>query len=130
MTSAFGSLSTSLRNMLTLATDVKHLEGQPALAWAIAIPRGCLLVPLFEEWFFRGAVLQWLRRHLSDFRAIVLAAALFAALQFYPAVMPYAFVFGVFAGWIRVRSGSTLNTLFMHVLDNVASLCLGLLLLR
>jgi len=44
--------------------------------------------------------------------------------------MPYAFVFGVFTGWIRIRTESTLNTAFMHVINNVFFLCLGFLLLR
>lgn len=125
-----GSLFDALRSVLSLATDVKRLQGRPAFAWAIAIPRGCLLVPLCEELLFRGAVLEWLRRHFSDVGAIVLAAAVFAATQVYPVVMPYAFVFGLFAGWIRVRTGSTLYPVSMHVLNNLAFLCLGLLLLR
>ena len=56
-----GGLTDSLRKILSVATDVNRLEDQPLAAWAIAIPRGCLLVPLFEELFFRGALLHWLR---------------------------------------------------------------------
>ncbi len=127
---AFGSVSDSLRKILTLATDAGHLRGQPMTAWAIAIPRGFLLAPLFEELFVRGAVLQWLRQHLASPVAIVVAAALFAAMHPYFMVMPFAFVFGVFTGWIRVRTGSTLNTVCMHAFNNLFFLCLGLLLLR
>jgi hypothetical protein len=39
-------------------------------------------------------------------------------MHLYPIVMPYTFVTGLFTGWIRVRTGSTLNTVFMHVLNN------------
>jgi membrane protease YdiL (CAAX protease family) len=127
---AFGSLTDALRQILIDATDVKRLQGQPTAAWAIAIPRGCLLVPLFEELVFRGALLQWLRNHLPDLLAIVVAAVLFAAMHIYPIAMPYAFLFGVFTGWIRIRTGSTLNTAFMHVVNNVFFLYLGFLLLR
>ena len=49
---AFGSLPDALRQILIDATDVKRLQGQPTAAWAIAIPRGCLLVPLFRSCSF------------------------------------------------------------------------------
>jgi membrane protease YdiL (CAAX protease family) len=125
-----GRLTDSLRKILSVATDVKRLEGQPLAAWAIAIPRGCLLVPLFEEVFFRGALLQWLRGYWSDHLAIIASAVLFAGMHGYPIVMPYAFIFGAFTGWIRIRTGSTLNTAFMHAMNNVFFLSLGFLLLR
>ena len=125
-----GGLTESARQILTVATDVKRLNGQPALAWIIAIPRGCLIVPIFEEVFFRGLLLGWLRKHLADRSAIGVSAALFAAMHGYPIVMPYAFVSGLFTGWVRMRTGSTLNAILMHVLNNVVFLFAGLSLLK
>ena len=74
--------------------------------------------------------LEWLRRYFSNVLAIIISAVLFAAMHLYPIVMPYTFVTGLFTGWIRVRTGSTLNTVFMHVLNNCVFLYLGFLLLR
>jgi uncharacterized protein len=125
----FGGVTESLRKILIVATDVKRLQGQPKAAWAIAIPRGCILVPFFEELFFRGALLEWLRHRLSDLSAILASAVLFAGMHVYPIAMPYAFIFGVFTGWIRLRTRSTLSTVFMHVLNNLVFLYLGFLLL-
>jgi len=125
-----GGLTESARQILTVASDVKRLNGQPALAWIIAIPRGCLLVPIFEEVFFRGLLLGWLRKHLADGSAIAVSAALFGAMHGYPIVLPYAFVSGLFTGWVRVKTGSTLNTMVMHVLNNVVFLFAGLWLLK
>lgn len=125
-----GSLSDSTRQILTIATDAKRLRDQPASAWAIAIPRGCLIVPLFEELLFRGLLLEWLRKRLVNSYAIVVSAVLFAAMHAYPIVMPYAFLAGLFMGWVRIKTGSTFNTLIMHVLNNVLFLYLGLSLLR
>jgi len=126
----FGSITDILRHLLIEGTDVKRLQGQPMAAWAIALPRGCLLAPLFEELFFRGAVLQWFRRYLSDANAILVAAALFAVMHVYPLALPFAFIFGAFTGWIRVRTGSTMNTLCMHICNNLVFLGLGFWLLR
>lgn len=126
----FGGVTESLKRILIVATDVKRLQGQSKAAWAIAIPRGCLLVPFFEELFFRGALLEWLRRRLSDSSAILVSAVLFAGMHVYLIAMPYAFISGVFTGWIRLRTSSTLNTMFMHVLNNLVFLYLGFLFLR
>jgi membrane protease YdiL (CAAX protease family) len=123
-------LAESARQILSVATDLKRLNGQPAPAWAVAIARGCLIVPVFEEVFFRGLMLGWLRKHLADRSAIAVSAALFAVMHGYPIVLPYTFVFGLFTGWVRIRTGSTLNTILMHVLNNVVFLFAGLSLLK
>jgi hypothetical protein len=44
-----GSLADSARKILSVATDVKRLQGQPIAAWMIAIARGCALVPLLRS---------------------------------------------------------------------------------
>lgn len=125
-----GGLSAAARQILSVATDAKRLDGQPASAWIVAIVRGCLIVPLFEELLFRGLLLRWLGKHFSTSRAVIVSAALFALMHGYPIVLPYASVAGLFLGWIRERTGSTLNPLFMHVVNNLVFLCLGLWLLR
>jgi membrane protease YdiL (CAAX protease family) len=130
LTPITGGIVPALRQMLSVATDAKRLDGQPESAWIVAIARGCLIAPLFEELFFRGLLLSWLGKHFSPPRAVIVSAALFAAMHGYPIVLPYAFLFGVVSGWIRERTGSTLNTVFLHVLNNVLLLCLGLWLLR
>jgi membrane protease YdiL (CAAX protease family) len=122
----FGSIPDVARKILTLATDAKRLESQPAAAWAIAVLRGCLIVPLFEELLFRGLLLDWLGRHLAKSAAIIVAAAMFAIMHVYWVVVPYAFLVGLFLGWLRERTGSTFNTLVVHVVNNGLFLCLGL----
>jgi hypothetical protein len=42
--------------------------------------------------------------------------------------MPYAFLAGLSLGWLRLSTGSTVNTLFVHTLNNLLFLRLGLLL--
>jgi membrane protease YdiL (CAAX protease family) len=124
-----GGVMGALRQIVRVATDAERLQGQPALAWLVAIPRGCLIVPVFEELLFRGVLPGWLRTHLSSSATLVAAAALFALMHGYPIAMPAAFVFGLVAGWVRQVTGSTLNTVVIHVLNNVAMLLSGLLLL-
>jgi membrane protease YdiL (CAAX protease family) len=125
-----GGIAAAARQTLSLVTDAVRLKGQPPSAWVVAIVRGCLIVPLFEEIFFRSLLFGWLRTRLSTRSAIGVSAALFAAMHGYPIVMPYVFLFGLFTGWIRARMGSIFDTVVMHVLNNVLFLCAGLYLLR
>jgi membrane protease YdiL (CAAX protease family) len=40
--------------------------------------------------------------------------------------MPYAFMLGIIMGFVKLRTGSTLNTLAMHSLHNLLLLAVGL----
>lgn len=121
----FGGLAHLLAQLTAVATDAKRLQGQSSSARGIAILRGCLLVPIFEEVFFRGLLLSWLNRHMRFVPALFLQAALFAAMHVYPVVFPYAFLAGIATGYVRRVTGSTFNTVLMHVINNVVLLILG-----
>lgn len=126
LSSLVGPLLGVVRQTAALATDAKRLQGQPTMAWVIAIPRGVLLVPLFEEVFFRGLLLIWLRKHLSEELAVVVMAGLFALEHGSFIVGPYAFLLGLTMGYVRLRTDSTLNTWIMHSLHNAILLAIGL----
>jgi membrane protease YdiL (CAAX protease family) len=91
---------------------------------ALVVPTVCLLAPLGEELLFRGALFGWLRRRLPAPPAILLTAAVFAAAHLLPPLFPLLFVFGLGAGWVRERTGSTLNSLAMHVAQNTFAVAL------
>ena len=122
----FGGFQHLLEQLTAVATDAKRLQGQSSSAWVIAILRGCLLVPIFEEVLFRGLLLSWLNRHMRFPFALTVMAVLFAAMHVYPPALPYAFLFGIATGYVRRRTGSTVNTILMHVINNIVLLTLGL----
>jgi membrane protease YdiL (CAAX protease family) len=93
-------------------------SGGPVLM-AVILLRACVLAPVGEELFFRGALFGWLRRRLSAPASIGLSAAAFASIHGFPPILPIAFALGVAWGWIRERSGSTIPTLVAHVIHNV-----------
>jgi membrane protease YdiL (CAAX protease family) len=124
--SIFGSVSQVAKQITAFATDAKRLQGQPTPAWIIAIARGCLIVPIFEEVFFRGVLLSWLRKHLNVPGAIFVMAALFALMHGSLVVAPYVFIFAVVAGYVQIRTGSTFNAIIMHSLNNLMLLYVGL----
>jgi membrane protease YdiL (CAAX protease family) len=115
-----------LRELTAVASDAKRLQGRSSSSWIIAILRGCLVVPIFEEVLFRGLLLSWLNRHMHFRFALLIQAVLFAAMHVYPFALPYAFLFGVATGYIRRTTGSTVNTILMHAINNLILLRLGL----
>ena len=62
--------------------------------------------------------------------AIAASAGMFAIAHGFPIVMPYAFLFGLAAGWLRLRSGSLLPGLLMHALNSQLFFGAGLALLH
>jgi membrane protease YdiL (CAAX protease family) len=125
-----GGFMSGVRLLASVGTDAKRLQGQAYSAWGVAVIRGCLVVPVFEEVLFRGLLLQWLKRYMPVYGAIAIMAALFAAMHIYPVLMLYAFVYGVATGLVREWTGSTFNPLIMHILNNVLLLSVGLVMFK
>jgi membrane protease YdiL (CAAX protease family) len=124
--SVFGSVPDVAKRLTGFATDARRLQGQPTAAWILAILRGCLIVPIFEEVFFRGLFLSWLRKHLTKEIAVIVMASVFTLEHGSFIVGPYVFIFAIVTGYVRLRTHSTFNTVIMHILNNVMLLYVGL----
>ena len=88
----------------------------PALLIAAVI-----IAPAAEEVIFRGFLFRgWVRSDRVAWPAIVIISVLWAALHVQYDVIGIAqiFVIGLFLGWLRWRSGSTLLTFLLHALFN------------
>lgn len=136
-TPIFGSPLSIAIPVLKAVTDVMRLPQADLLTLALIFARVFVLVPLAEELFFRGALYGWLRRYLPALPTILLTALLFGfehtawgvpipRLFF---LVPLAFVYGLAVGWVRERTGSTLNTAVMHVVVDAALLIVASLLI-
>ena len=81
-----------------------------------------ILVPIAEEFLFRGAVLnsllKWKPAEGKPWLAVLLSAVLFSVIHVNPAQMPGTFMMGLLFGWICYRTGSLLPGIVMHVLNN------------
>jgi membrane protease YdiL (CAAX protease family) len=89
----------------------------------------CLLGPVCEELFFRGALYGWMRGRLPALVAIPVSALIFAGAHVIVPLMPTLFVFGLGAAWIRERTGSTFNSFAMHATQNTFAVVATYLLL-
>lgn len=86
------------------------------------------LVPLVEEWFFRGVLQQGLVAALGAFWGVVVTALLFAlghgspgiSPQTWLAVVAQSLLLGLVFGFARHKTGSLLASVFLHVGVNLA----------
>lgn len=92
------------------------------LAFVVAVG-----APLAEEFFYRGLLLQGLRRRLPDVAAVLISSALFALVHIEPILYPGTFVLGLVAAIVTLRTGRLGLAWSMHVGFNGATLVLLLL---
>ncbi|MEM9074749.1 MAG: CPBP family glutamic-type intramembrane protease, partial [Myxococcota bacterium] len=93
-----------------------------ALGTILLLLGGAVVGPIAEELVFRGALLPWLARFLSPWRAIVFCGVLFGTLHVHHGVsMVGPLVLGIVLGWARARSGLAVPIL-LHIALNTLSL--------
>lgn len=94
-----------------------------AEGWLLALWLAAVIVaPAGEETVFRGFLFRgWARTDRVAWPAIVVISILWAALhvQYDWTGILQIFIIGLFLGWMRWRSGSTLLTFVLHALFNV-----------
>jgi membrane protease YdiL (CAAX protease family) len=103
--------------------------GWSATAVAMALIYGVVKTGFAEELLFRGLIAGSLSRRLSPRRANVAQALIFLAphlllLTIMPeawAILIVVFVGALFAGWLRIHSGSILGPWLLHAGANVAT---------
>ena len=98
----------------------------------MALLYGVVRTGLAEELLFRGLIAGSLSRRLPEVWANVVQALIFLAphllvLLVMPEmwwIMPLVFAGALFAGWLRIRSGSILGPWLIHASANV-TMCLS-----
>ena len=76
-----------------------------------------VLPAIFEEFLFRGYVLQSLRR-FGDVFAIIISSLIFALFHGNFAQLPNAFIMGIAFAFIAVRTGSLATGMVIHFINN------------
>ncbi|MDE6727159.1 MAG: CPBP family intramembrane metalloprotease [Oscillospiraceae bacterium] len=84
---------------------------------AILFVHTVILAPLFEEFWFRGLVLQSLRPYGNGF-AIFVSAVLFGLTHANLAQFFYATVLGIVLGYVAVQTESVVTTMVLHAMFN------------
>ncbi|MFZ3311464.1 MAG: CPBP family intramembrane glutamic endopeptidase [Xanthobacteraceae bacterium] len=108
-----------------LVTDfqLQSYTSAAAEGWLPAMMFAAIVIaPAGEEIMFRGFLFRgWVRSERSAWPAIVVISLLWAGLhvQYDWTGMLQIFVVGLFLGWTRLRSNSTLLTFILHALFNL-----------
>jgi len=79
-----------------------------------------VLAPIFEEYWFRGMVMQSLRPYGNGF-AIFVSALLFGLTHANFQQFFYAFLIGIFLGYLAVSTNSLVTTTVLHAMFNSIS---------
>jgi membrane protease YdiL (CAAX protease family) len=114
--------------LLRFGSDMSRLADAGLFSLALIVVRACLLAPLAEELLFRGALFGWVRKRLSAMPTILVTAALFAAIHMEVLLLPVTLLWGIAAGWVRERTGSTVPFFAAHVVNSVVMLAIASLL--
>lgn len=86
-----------------------------------------LMPALFEEFLLRGLLFGSLRHTMDKHAAVAITAGVFTVVhQQYDwyILLLYVLPFGVFLGYARANSGSIWMSVFLHLLNNLASMVL------
>ena len=112
--------------LISFGYEMKDLSmGTPAdtpgrLAAVLAVGAAPALV---EEYIFRGLILQGLRRYGTAF-AIVTSAAVFALFHLTAEQLVFAFIGGLFFGYLTVKTDSLWPAIVLHFLNNAFSVAM------
>lgn len=79
-----------------------------------------IVIPIWEELFFRGFLYKWSRNRLGMWAAISLNALLFGIVHMIPLQMLLAAMMAFALAWIYERSNSLWAPILMHMINNLA----------
>jgi len=77
-----------------------------------------VMAPFFEEFIFRGVMLDGLLKRKSTWTAILISAALFGLVHLNPWQFVAAMFIGTFAGWVYARTRSLIYCMVIHFTNN------------
>ena len=77
-----------------------------------------IMAPFFEEFIFRGVMLDGLMKRKGMWKAILISAALFGLVHLNPWQFVTAMIIGTFAGWVYARTRSLIYCMVMHFANN------------
>ncbi len=119
-------LSGMLSHFLASRKDIEAMIAAGGIGVAFILL--CLVVPVYEEIVFRGVFLDAGQRYLNFKSANVIQAIFFAAMHMNLYLFPAFFLFGIFTGVMRRKSGGLLAGIVFHSINNI--LAITVLLMR
>ena len=108
------SMQVVVEPLSLLLPTVEQQSGQGF--WAIIT--AVVFAPVFEEFIFRGVILEAMLRRYRRSVSVVVTSLLFAIVHFEPSVMFTAFVSGLVLGTVYLHTSSIFSTIILHAINN------------
>lgn len=95
----------------------------PGGFWGVALTflSGAVAPALMEEFAMRGALLGVVNRHAGPRTAVFVSSLVFGLMHGNLVQIPFAFLLGLYLGYMTVRTGSILPAVLLHFLNNFLS---------
>ncbi len=115
-----GGMFSSVFEAIGIESNPSDFESDILKGWyfpVITMLGGAILPALVEEFALRGIVLGALRKYGDTF-AIVVSAALFGLMHGNLSQIPFAFIIGLYLGFITIKTGSVWSAVLLHFINN------------
>lgn len=120
LSNVLGSMFSSVFSSFGIESTSTDFQSDILKGWyfpVISILGGAILPALIEEFALRGVVLGSLRKYGDTF-AIIVSAAIFGIMHGNLEQIPFAFVIGLYLGFITVKTGSVWAAVLLHLINN------------
>lgn len=105
-------------NWYTTYEDLMNNMGFSEVSWVLAL-YAIIIAPISEELIFRGVTLHYAQRIMPFWIANAFQAILFGIFHGNVVQGTYAFVVGMFCGYVCYRGGSIYLSILFHMLFNI-----------
>lgn len=122
-----GNISTTFFSNILTGFGVTFYSGSEGMKiptdWVsvlLFVINTAIMPALFEEFAFRGVIMQPLRKY-GDWFAIIASSACFAIVHANMVQIPFAFIAGISLGYFCIRTKSIWTSVIIHFLNNFLS---------
>jgi len=78
-----------------------------------------IIAGVAEEMLFRGLILGGFKKNYTNRKAVIISSLFFTLYHLNPLQFFYAFILGLFAAWLCVRTDSILLSVYLHMYHNL-----------
>ncbi len=120
-TAVSGLIFNSVNQTSAFNEQTKYLSLGTGNTWSqyiISLITIVFLVPIIEELFARGILLNSFKAKLGIIPGLVISSCLFALGHVYPVLIINTFVLGLFLGWIYLKTKNIFYPISAHIILN------------
>lgn len=107
-------------------TQSQYADGYSGYNFILDVIKIAIIPAFCEELLFRGLVLDRLSK-FGRLKAMVISSLLFSLMHQHPAQLIYAFILGMFLGYMALESGSIWGGIVLHFINNLMQVIMNVI---